>query len=60
MSGKVGRPKEDNPKNKSIGLRLRKDDYDRLMDYTEEHNQTITQVVVDGLNLLYENASKDN
>lgn len=51
---KVGRPKEVNPRDKIIGVRLTEKEYNELLAYNETHNQTITQTVVEGLNSLYE------
>lgn len=51
---RMGRPKEPNPRDKTIGVRLTEEEHKRLLAYTEDHNQTITQTVVEGLNYLYE------
>lgn len=51
---KIGRPKEVNPRDKVIGVRLTEEEHSKLLEYTEVHNQTITQTVVEGLNSLYE------
>jgi hypothetical protein len=49
---KMGRPKSDSPKLKSVGIRLADEDYKKLIEYASEHNLTITQVLLKGLNLL--------
>jgi hypothetical protein len=49
---KMGRPKSDSPKLKSVGIRLADEDYEKLIEYASEHNLTITQVLLKGLNLL--------
>lgn len=56
--GHAGRPKEENPRDQKITIRLTKYEREELMNYTEEHNQTITQVVSDALSLLYEKSEK--
>lgn len=56
---KIGRPKEVNPRDKTIGVRLTGEEYKKLLAYTENHNQIITQTVVDGLNYLYEKKTVD-
>ncbi len=50
---KMGRPKKDETKNKSIGIRLSKEYYIRVMQYAAEHDLTITQVVQRALELLF-------
>lgn len=51
--GRAGRPKEDNPRDQKITIRLTKEEREELMAYTDKHDQTITQVVSDALSLLY-------
>ncbi|MDO4308203.1 MAG: CopG family transcriptional regulator [Eubacteriales bacterium] len=46
---KMGRPKKDETKCKSIGIRLWDEQYTRLMQYAFEHGLTITQVVQEAL-----------
>ena len=58
--GRVGRPKEANPRDHKITVRLTKESRDELMDYTDIHNQTITQVVTSALNLLYDKEKNSN
>ncbi|MDO5156639.1 MAG: hypothetical protein Q4D51_11810 [Eubacteriales bacterium] len=52
--GRAGRPKEENPRDQKITIRLTKEEREELMAYTDKHDQTITQVVSDALSLLYE------
>lgn len=57
----MARPKADKTKDHRLGIRVSDEDYERLTDYAERHEQTITQAVIDGINLLIENEnSKDN
>lgn len=51
--GRAGRPKEENPRDQKITIRLTKEEREELMAYTDKHDQTITQVVSDALSLLY-------
>lgn len=46
---KMGRPKKDKIKDKSIGVRLSEECYEQLMRYVAEHKLTITQVVQEAL-----------
>ena len=49
---KMGRPKSDSPKLKSIGVRLTDEDYEKLREYASEHHLTITQTVLKGIMIL--------
>lgn len=50
---KMGRPKVDNPKKKSIGIRM-SEEREKLLRYASEHNKTITEIVQEAVNRLYE------
>ena len=50
---KIGRPKLDVTKNKVVTLRMSGEEYKRLRDYSEDHQQTITDTIKDGVFLLY-------
>lgn len=49
---KIGRPKSDTPKMKSVGIRLTEKDYLKLRKYAAERNLTITDAVQKGIKLL--------
>lgn len=49
---KMGRPKADNPKNRSVTVRMTPDQYEELLSYSQKHDQTVTQTIVQGYNLL--------
>ena len=51
---KMGRPKKDATKNNSIGIRLSEEYYSRLLQYASEHELTITQVVQEALEKLFQ------
>lgn len=51
---KMGRPKIDNPKQKSIGIRMSDEEREKLLQYASEHDKTITEVVQEAVNKLYE------
>jgi len=53
MKNKGGRPHSENPKQCSLGVRLSSADYEKVKSYAAEHHQTISQVVLEGLSLLY-------
>lgn len=50
---KIGRPKLDVTKNKVVTLRMSSEEYKRLRDYSEDHQQTITDTIKEGVFLLY-------
>jgi hypothetical protein len=50
----MARPKSDKTKEHRLGIRVSDEVYERLTKYTERHEQTITQAVIDGINLLLE------
>lgn len=58
MKNRGGRPHSENPKQCSLGVRMASADYDKVKQYAAEHHQTISQVVLDGLNLLYNREDK--
>lgn len=55
---KMGRPKSDNPRVKSIGIRMLDEEREKLLQYASEHNKTITEVVLEAVNRLYEAEEK--
>ena len=50
---KIGRSKLDVTKNKVVTLRMSGEEYKRLRDYSEDHQQTITDTIKEGVFLLY-------
>lgn len=56
----MARPKADKTKDHRLGIRVSDEDYERLTDYAERHEQTITQAVIDGINLLIESENSKN
>ena len=46
---KMGRPKVDKPKDYKVGIRLSDEEYTRLKEYAEKHNQTMAQIVREGV-----------
>ena len=42
---KMGRPKVENPADKRITIRLNGEEHELLLEYTKNHNMTMTQVV---------------
>lgn len=50
---KMGRPKSDSPKLKSVGIRMTDEEYEKLKKYASEHDLTITEVLLKGMLLLF-------
>lgn len=53
---KMGRPKSESPKLKTVGIRLSDEEYAELKKYASTHNLTITEALLKGMRLLF-NAS---
>ena len=53
MANKDGRPPVENPKQSVLGVRVTLEAHERIKTYAAEHHKTISQVVLDGLDLLY-------
>lgn len=51
---KMGRPKKDETKDNSIGVRLSNECYAKLKEYAAQHELTITQVVQKALEKLFQ------
>lgn len=49
---KMGRPKSDNPKKKTLSIRVEDSVYERICDYAEQQHLTVTEVVLRGLEKL--------
>ena len=60
MANKDGRPPVDDPKQKILGVLVTVSDDERLKKYAAEHHKTISQVVIEGLDLLCNKEEKDN
>ncbi len=50
---KMGRPKSDVLKDKIVTIRMSEEEHRKLRDYSEKHQQTITETVKEGVALLY-------
>ncbi len=46
---KVGRPKSENAKKKTLSIRVDYALYERICNYAEQHQLTVTEVVLQGL-----------
>lgn len=51
---KGGRPVAKNPRDKNLSVRVTKDDYERIKAYASSHHVTISDMFLQGLDLLYE------
>ena len=49
---KMGRPKSDAPKLKTISLRVTENELQELKNYADSHGMTITQLLHTGVDLL--------
>lgn len=54
---KMGRPKAESPKKMNVSIRMTEEEYMKLIKYAAKYNLTITEVLHNGVHLLYE-ASK--
>lgn len=50
---KVGRPTEENPKHSPVTIRLTSNEYSRLKEYSEQHSKTMTQIIMEGIEMVY-------
>ena len=55
---KVGRPPAENPKMYKVTVRMSEPDYEKLMKYNEATDQTITETMLEGFDLLMKKKSK--
>ena len=51
--GKRGRPKADDIKGRIVTIRMSDAEYCILKEYSDKHQQTITETIKAGVNLLY-------
>ena len=51
---KAGRPKADVTKQKVVSVRMKPEDYDRLKEYADSSDMTVTQVVQKGVDIILE------
>ena len=49
----MGRPKSDVIKDKIVTIRMSAEEHQKLRDYSEKHQQTITETLKEGVDLLY-------
>ena len=55
---KMGRPKSDIIKDKIVTVRMSDEEYHKLRDYSEKHQQTITETIKKGVEILYTTQDK--
>ncbi len=55
---KAGRPKADVTKQKVVSVRMKPEDYDRLKEYADSSDMTVTQVVQKGVDIILEKQEK--
>lgn len=51
--GKMGRPKSDITKDRIVTVRMSDEEHIKLKDYSKKHQQTITETIKKGVELLY-------
>ena len=49
---KMGRPKTDDPREKSLGVRVTNDEYKVIKEYATKHDMTITETLLKGVEEL--------
>ena len=54
---KMGRPKAESPKQKLVSVRLTKEEHEKLSEYAQQRNLTLTQAVKRGIESLYNTVS---
>ncbi len=55
---KMGRPPAENPKMYKVTVRMSEPDYEKLMKYNEATEQTITDTMLEGFELLMKQKCK--
>lgn len=55
---KAGRPKADVTKQKVVSVRMKPEDYDRLKEYADSSDMTVTQMVQKGVDIILEKQEK--
>lgn len=50
---KIGRPKSDVIKDRIVTVRMSDEEHKRLKEYSQKHQQTVTETIKEGVNLLY-------
>ena len=53
MANPNGRAQVEKPKQSVLDVRVTAEDHEKIKKYASDHHQTISQVVLDGLDLLY-------
>lgn len=49
----MGRPRKDDPMIHKVSVRFTESEYQRLKEYAESVNKTMTEALKDGIELLY-------
>ena len=55
---KLGRPPAEDPKSYRVTVRMSKSDYERLSSYAKANEQTITETMLEGVELLMKKKAK--
>lgn len=54
METRMGRPKQDVVKDHIVSVRMSLEEHNRLKAYSAKHQKTITEVITEGINILYD------
>ena len=52
MSPRIGRPPKENPRNINLGIRITKDEADRIQKCADKLNMTRTDTIMKGIDLV--------
>ena len=55
---KTGRPKVDKPINHKVTVKFREEEYQMMLEYTENHDISISQLIRMGVNMQIKNLNK--
>ncbi len=55
---KIGRPRTDDPRKKSLGVRVTNSEYNVIKEYAREHDITITETLLKGVETLIQRDSE--
>ena len=50
---KMGRPRQDIIKDHIVTVRMSEEEHNRLKEYSEKHQKTITETIKEGVRLIY-------
>lgn len=57
---KAGRPKADITKEKVVSVRMKPEDYEKLKEYADSSEMTVTEVVQKGVSIILDQEKKED